>query len=122
MRFKKGIIIAVIGLLPFAGFSQNTDSLINKLDSLKKETDTLGQKNEIEPQFYNERTKMNARVFGTLLLDDFKQQALSPLDINKKGCLTGAVLVGATIGLSYFDKPIQRYAASLRRKNQKHAS
>lgn len=117
MRFKVGIIAVIIGVISVTGFSQNTDSLINKLDSLKQQTDTTGQVNRTEPSFYNERTKVNARVFGILLLDDFKQQALSPLDINKKGWLTGAALVGTTIGIGFLDKPIQKWAAGLRRKN-----
>ncbi len=117
MGLKTGWIAVIIGFLPFTGFSQQTDSLINKLDSLKLQTDTTGQRNLVEPAFYDERTKVNAKVFGILLLDDFKQQALSPLNINKKGWLTGAALVGTTIGLSFLDKPIQRGAAGLRRKN-----
>jgi membrane-associated phospholipid phosphatase len=104
--------------MPIISFSQRTDSVINKLDSLKKQTDTTGQVNLIEPAFYDERTKVNARVFGVLLLDDFKQQALSPLDIGKKGWLTGAALVGATVGISFLDKPIQEWAAGMRRRNQ----
>ncbi len=117
MRLKAGCITFIIAFLSFTGFSQKTDSLINKLDSLKQQTDTTGQVNRIEPSFYNERTKLNARVFGILLLDDFKQQALSPLDINKKGWLTGAALTGTTIGVGFLDKPIQQWAAGLRRKN-----
>lgn len=117
MGLKTGWIAVIIGFLPFTGFSQQTDSLINKLDSLKQQTDSTGQVNRTEPSFYNERTKVNAKVFGILLLDDFKQQALSPLDINKKGWLTGAALAGATIGIGFLDKPIQKWAAGLRRKN-----
>lgn len=117
MGVKNGLISIIIGLLPVIGFCQKADSLINKLDSLKQQTDTTGQHNLVEPAFYNEKTKVNAKVFGILLLDDFKQQALSPLHINKKGWLTGAALVGTTIGIGFLDKPIQRGAASLRRKN-----
>lgn len=115
MRLR--FLILIIAHLPLASISQNTDSLINKLDSLKKQTDTTGQKNRIDASFYNERTKVNARVFGALLLNDFKQQALSPLDINKKGWLTGAALVGTTVALSFFDKSTQQWAAGLRRRN-----
>src|SRR3954468_13517110 len=117
MRLRAKVIVLFIGFLPIACLSQQQDSLINKLDSLKKQTDTAGQHNRVEPAFYDERTRLNARVFTTLLLDDFKQQALSPLDINKRGWLTGAALVGATIGLSYLDKPVQQSAAAIRRKN-----
>lgn len=117
MRFKTGFIAALIALLPVAGFSQKTDTLSNKLDSLKKQTDTAGQVNLVEPAFYDERTKLDLKVFPYLLWDDFKQQARSPLDIKKKGWLTGATLVGTTVGLSFLDKPIQEWAAGLRRKN-----
>lgn len=114
---KNAFISVLIGLLPVPGVCQKTDSLINKLDSLKQQTDTTGQRNLVQLAFYNERTKVNAKVFGILLLDDFKQQALSPLNINKKGWLTGAALVGTTVGLSFLDKTIQQWAAGLRRKN-----
>jgi len=117
MRNRLKLIIVLFSLIPAISYSQNTDTLINKLDSLKKQADTTGQVNVIEPLFYNERTKLNTRVFGILLLDDFKQQALSPLDINKRGWLLGAGLVGATIGISYLDKPIQKWAAGMRRRN-----
>lgn len=117
MRFVASFIVLSIWLIPFTGFTQRTDTLINKLDSLKKQSDTTGQRNDTEKEFYNERTQLNARVFGTLLLDDFKQQALSPLDIRGGGWLTGAALVGATIGISFVDKPIQKWASGLRRAN-----
>lgn len=44
MAFKGGIIAAILVLTSATGFSQKTDSLINKLDSLKKQADTTGQK------------------------------------------------------------------------------
>lgn len=117
MQVKRGFIAAIIFVLPIISFSQKSDTVVNKLDSLKKQSDTTGQVNLIERGFYDERTKVNARVFGILLLNDFKQQALSPLDIHGKGWLTGAALVGATIGISFLDKPIQEWAAGLRRAN-----
>ncbi|HEX8357525.1 MAG TPA: phosphatase PAP2 family protein [Segetibacter sp.] len=117
MQFVRQLVLAIIMLVPFFCYAQNTDTLINKLDSLKQQTDTTGQKNLIEPAFYDERTKVNGRVFGILLLDDFKQQALSPLDINKRSWLTGAALVGTTVAIGFLDKPVQKWAAATRRKN-----
>jgi membrane-associated phospholipid phosphatase len=118
MRMKLKLMIAIITFIPAITYCQNTDTLTNKLDSLKKQSDTLGQVNRVERSLYDERTQLTFGVFGKLLLSDFKQQALSPLDINKRGWLKGAALVGATIGISYLDKPVQRGAASLRRRNQ----
>lgn len=117
MKGKLALVTIVFSLMCFSTFGQETDTLTNKLDSLKLEADTLGQNNLVEPSFYNERTKVNARVFGVLLMNDFKQQALSPLDIHGKGWLTGAALVGSTVALSFADRPIQQWAAGLRRKN-----
>src|SRR5215210_3727980 len=117
MGVKSGLISVLIGLLPLVGLGQKTDSLINKLDYLKQQTETTAQHNFVEPTFYNERTKVNTKVFATLLLGDFKQQALSPLALHKKGWVTGAALAGTTIGIGFLDKPIQKWAAGLRRRN-----
>jgi membrane-associated phospholipid phosphatase len=117
MRYKSKLAILMLAIIPLIGLGQQKDSLVNKLDSLKKLTDTTGQKNLINKAFYDERTKMNGRVFGILLLDDFKQQALSPLDIKGKGWATGAALTATTVGISFLDKPIQRWAVTLRNNN-----
>ncbi len=110
MGLKAGLIVILIALLPFKGFSQQTDSLINKLDSLKKQTDTTGQTNIVEPAFYNEKTKITPKVFGILLADDFKQQALSPFHVNKKGWITSACFAVLTVGVGFLDKPVQQWA------------
>ena len=117
MKIKISLIAAVMIILPLISISQNTDTLSHKLDSLKIQSDTIKQVNLIEPGFYNERTKMNGRVFGILLLDDFKQQFLSPLDIKDKGWLRGAALVAGTVGVSFLDKPIQKAAVNLTNNN-----
>lgn len=117
MTFKAGLIAAIIGLIPVIGFTQKTDSLINKLDSLKKQSDTTGQSNEVEPGFYSEKTKITPKVFGILLLDDFKQQALSPFHVNKRGWITGAAFTALTVGVGFLDKPIQQSAVRFRNNN-----
>jgi membrane-associated phospholipid phosphatase len=117
MTFKAVIIVAIIGLSPVTGFTQKTDSLINKLDSLKKQTDTTGQTNKVEPGFYNEKTKITPKVFGILLLDDFKQQALSPFHVNKRGWFLGAGFAALTAGVGFLDKPIQQSAVRFRNNN-----
>jgi membrane-associated phospholipid phosphatase len=115
---KKGWMIATACLLlQLATTAQNKDSLSTKLDSLHKQADTIKQQNTVDPGFYNERTTMNGRVFGLLLLNDIKQQALSPLDIKRRGWITGATLLAGTVGLSFLDKPIQRNAVRYRNNN-----
>ncbi len=117
MRLKNRILALLIMILPILSMGQKTDSLINKLDSLKKETDTTGQQNRIEPEFYTERTAITPKVFGILLLNDFKQQALSPLHVNGKGWLKGAALGGIIFGMTFLDKPIQQEAVRMRNRN-----
>jgi membrane-associated phospholipid phosphatase len=117
MKITIGLIIALMLFQSADSFCQSTDSLINKLDSTKKNRDTVKQVNLIEPAFYDERTKMNGKVFGVLLLDDFKQQALSPLDIHGRGWQVGAALVATAVGISFLDRPIQRAFYDFRDKN-----
>lgn len=117
MRWKHNLFLAFIISLPFTGFCQKPDSLTHKLDSLKHQSDTVKQVNQVERSLYDERTRMNGPVFVTLLLNDFKQQALSPLDIKKKGWLTGAMLVAGTVGVSFLDKPIQKAAVTFHNNN-----
>ncbi len=117
MRLKNRILALLIMILPILSMGQKTDSLINKLDSLKKQTDTTGQQNKIEAEFYTERTAITPKVFGILLLDDFKQQALSPLHVNGRGWLKGAALGGIIFGMTFLDKPIQQEAVRMRNRN-----
>ncbi len=112
---------AVLVLFPLficgAASAQNTDSLLHKLDSLKSNADSLGQKNLIEPKFYNEKTKITLPVFGVLLLNDFKQQALYPFQWNRKKLVRGGVVLGVTLGIAFLDRPIQRAAVRFRQHN-----
>src|SRR3954469_4138417 len=105
MGLKSGFIVIITALCSFTGFSQQ-DSLINQLDSLKKQTDTTGQVNRVEPAFYNEKTKITPKVYGTLLLDDFKQQAFSPFHLSKKGWVQVAGFAAVTAAVGYLDQPI----------------
>ena len=117
MRSKSLVLLIALYLSPALLDAQNTDSLVNKLDSVKLQTDTLGQTNLVEPEFYNEKTKITLKVFGILLLDDFKQQALSPLNPPKRTLLRNSLLVAGTIGIAFLDRPIQRAAVKFRANN-----
>lgn len=117
MRVKDLLLLPVFFAAPVVACSQNTDSLTNKLDSVKRQTDTLGQQNLVEPEFYNEKTKITLKVFGILLLDDFKQQALAPFRPPKRTLLRNSVIVATAIGVAFLDRPIQRGAVQFREKN-----
>ena len=118
MRIKCLSLLVLLYTLPQLLVAQKPDSLGTKLDSLKKQSDTLGQKNYTEPALYNERTKITPRVFGQLLLDDFKQQALSPFQPAKHAFIRDAALVGVAVGFAFLDKPIQRWAVTFRNNNE----
>ena len=118
MQLKHFILLAALYGIPATFYGQKPDSLANKLDSLKKQTDTTKQKNMVEPALYNETTKITPRVFGILLLDDFKQQALSPFQPAKHAFVRDAALVGVAVGLAFLDKPVQRWAVTFRNNNE----
>ncbi|MEO5594954.1 MAG: phosphatase PAP2 family protein [Chitinophagaceae bacterium] len=117
MRIKCLILFAFLYTIPQTFYAQKPDSLANKLDSLKRQADTGKQKNSIEPAFYNEKTKITFRVFGILLLDDFKQQALSPFQPAKHAFVRDAALIGIAVGVAFLDKPVQRWAVTFRNNN-----
>ena len=100
---------------PITGFSQQKDTLINKLDSLNKKTDSAGkQVNNISPKAYNESTKLTFNSYFTLLGSDLKQEFTKPFHMNGKdwGRLGKfAVVAGA---LAFADEPIQKGAVKLR--------
>jgi membrane-associated phospholipid phosphatase len=117
---KLGIRLLVVFFLslPAAGFSQQKDTLINKLDSLNKKTDSAGkQVNNISPKAYNESTKLTFNSYFTLLGSDLKQEFTKPFHMTGKdwGRLGKfAVVAGA---LAFADEPIQKGAVKLRTTN-----
>ncbi len=111
------LLLLAVYCIPATIYAQRPDSLANKLDSLKRQTDNGRQQNLIEPEFYNEKTKITPGIFGILLLDDFKQQALSPFKPTKKTLIRDGIILGATIGILFLDKPIQRWAVTFRSSN-----
>lgn len=100
--------------------AQKTDSLAKKLDSLKTKpiTDSAkGNKINVTSTAYNERTKVNGRVYFTLLGSDFAQEVTGPFHTPTRSwhkVLGFAVLEG---GLFLVDKPVQRYAQDLMNRN-----
>ncbi len=109
-KFRWFLLLALS--LPCAAFSQQPDTLINKLDSLSKRTDSAGgQINNIAPKAYNENTRITFNSYFILLGSDLKQSFTKPFHMSGKdwGNLGKfAVVVGA---LSFADEPIQKQAS-----------
>lgn len=118
MKFKIRWLLYLLLAFPVTGFSQKTDTLINKLDSLSKKTDSAGhQVNNIAPKAYNENTQLTFKSYFVLLGSDLKQSFTKPFHMKKKdwGNLGKFALVAGA--LSFADEPIQKGALSLRNRN-----
>jgi membrane-associated phospholipid phosphatase len=120
MKIKKGIITTALCGLALLGFAQQPDTLIKKLDSLSKKTDSAGgQKNNTNPAAYNEATKLTPSTYFILLGSDIKQAFTKPFYMKKRdwGYVGGFALLTGAVALA--DEPIQRFA--LRQRNSSPA-
>lgn len=96
------------------GTCQQTDTLVHKLDSLNKKTDTTGKPaNVIKPSAYNESTKITFSTYFVLLGSDLKQQVTAPFHQTGKEWLRIGVYAGTIGALTFADEPIQKFAVKL---------
>ena len=118
MRLGIRLLVLFILSLPVTGFSQQKDTLINKLDSLNKKTDSAGkQVNNINPIAFNESTKLTFNSYFILLGSDLKQEITKPFHMTGKdwGRLGKFVVVAGA--LTFADEPIQKDVVKLRANN-----
>src|SRR3954469_3998298 len=94
-------------------FSQQPDTLIQKLDSLNKRTDTTAQKNIITPKAYTENTGFTFSSYFILLGSDLKQDITAPFHQTRKEWLRIGGFAVATAAVSLLDEPVQRFAVKL---------
>ena len=118
MQLRVRLLFLLFLSAPAAAFSQRTDTLINKLDSLSKKTDSAGgQVNNITSNAYNENTRITFNTYFILLGSDLKQSFTKPFHMSKKDWGNFGKFTLATVALSFADEPIQRGALKLRNKN-----
>lgn len=110
-------LLAGLMIMPIISFAQ-ADTLVHKLDSLEKKTDTVKQVNNTNPAGYNENTKITFPVYFTLLFDDLKQQLTAPFRGTQQDWKRFAALAAGTAVLSFADKPIQESMLKLRDSSQ----
>ena len=114
MKNRKRLLFAVLFALPMVGLSQRSDTLIKKLDSLNRKTESVGgQTNNIKSAHYSDSTNLNFKTYFILLGSDLKQGFTKPFHMTAKdwGKLAKwAVILGA-VGL--VDEPVQRYSVRL---------
>lgn len=102
-------------LLSLSGFSQQTDTLIKKLDSLQVNGDSSINTN---PSSYNKATRLNPKTYLILLGSNFKQMANTPFQLKRKDWAKVGLFTLVTSGLSVVNKPVNRFAVKLDAKNK----
>lgn len=122
MKVLRRFLVALF-FIPVAGYSQQSDTLVKKLDSLSVQEDTLrsSPKNNIKPAIY-EGAKLNLSTYFTLLADDIKQQATKPFHTKEKDWLKvgGFALLTGAVALT--NKPVNHFASNLNKNNPGLAS
>jgi membrane-associated phospholipid phosphatase len=111
----------ILFLAPLFIQAQAKDSLFKKLDSLSKNPDSVGskQQNNTRPEFYNENTKITFQNYFVLLADDIKQQVTSPLRATSNDWLQIGAFGLLTTGFVLFvDKPANQLALNIRNESK----
>jgi membrane-associated phospholipid phosphatase len=120
MHKRLKLFALLLLILPALARAQQKDTLIKKLDSASKKTDSVGgkQKNDINPETYNENTKITPHVYLVLVADDIKQQVTSPFRATSSDWLKiGGFGLLTTGCMLFLDKPVNRIAVNLRSSN-----
>lgn len=102
--------------IPIAGFAQK-DTLINKLDSLSRKKDSVGQVNDINREAYTPTTQLNFNTYFILLGSNLKQEFTKPFHMTKKDWGNFGKFAAVTVALGFADEPIQKAALKLRNRN-----
>jgi len=116
MKKKLRLVITAVLFIPLAGFTQQKDTLINKLDSLNRKTDSAGKQiNNIKPAAYNELTKISFKNYFVLLASDLKQEFTKPFHMTHKDWGNFGKFGVAIAAVGFADEPAQKYSVKLMR-------
>ena len=125
MRHFCRLFVLLLLLVPVLASAQQKDTLTKKLDSLVKNPDSTGgkQQNKISPSYYNENTRITPRIYVLLTLDDIKQQWTSPFRATAKNWYQVGIFAGLATGTALFlDYPVNRYTVNQIRTNKSAVS
>jgi len=112
---NKIAIIILLSFLSFNGFSQKTDTLIKKLDSLSNKKDSAGkQLNNTTEAAYNAETRITFKSYFILLGSDLKQDFTKPFHMRRKEWWKLGAFALSIGALTFVDEPIQREALKFR--------
>lgn len=118
------VAVLLFTFTSFLGFSQQ-DTLIHSLDSFNGETDSIGsQINNIDPQGYNETTKITFKNYFILLGSDLKQEFTKPFRTTPKDWAKFGKFAAVAIALSFADETIQKFTMTVTQNSPglRHAS
>ncbi len=101
-------------MLTFTGYSQQVDTLVKKLDSLRSVNDTAKQINNTDKSVFTEETKIDLGTYFILLGSNMKQSFTKPFHMKKKDWTNLAKFAAIELALTFADKPIQRNAVDWR--------
>ncbi|RYY85463.1 MAG: phosphatase PAP2 family protein [Chitinophagaceae bacterium] len=115
------VLVVLLALLlgSLTSGAQETDTLIRKLDSLSRKTDSADKQiNNTAPAAYNEETQLTFKTYFVLLGSDIKQAYTKPFHMKGRdwGSVGKFVLVAGAVVLA--DKPLQRTALRWRNQSQ----
>ncbi|MBV9961564.1 MAG: phosphatase PAP2 family protein [Parafilimonas sp.] len=115
MKIMRGYVCVLLMILFFKNVNAQNDTLVNKLDSLNRKTDTTGsQTNIINPHAYTENTRISFPAYFILLGNDFKQQVTAPFHQTSKEWLRIGVYCASVATISAVaDEPVQRFAVKV---------
>lgn len=118
MMKSRSVVLLLLLCFATAASAQQPDTLIKKLDSLSKKTDTTGgQVNNTNPAAYNEQTRLTASTYFILLGSDIKQAFTKPFHMKRRDWGYAGLFAAGTGLLALADEPIQRYALRQRENN-----
>ncbi|MEO7462440.1 MAG: hypothetical protein ABIT96_06905, partial [Ferruginibacter sp.] len=112
---RKLMLLPLLFCLAISGYSQQTDSLTQKLDSLKYKADSAGgQINNTNKAAYNDQTILTPRSYFILLGSNIKQQFTKPFHmVHEDWIKLGGFALGMG-ALALADEPIQQGALRFR--------
>ena len=111
----------ILALITFFAFSygihaQQPDTLLKKLDSLSRKSDSV-KPNNTAPSAYTDETNLNVPDYFILLGSDLKQAFTKPFHMKGRDWKYLAIGIGVITPLTFADPPVQRAALRLRNAN-----
>jgi membrane-associated phospholipid phosphatase len=115
---KNTLLLSSI-LISLSTFSQRTDTLVRKLDSLSTKTDSAGgQINNTSPTAYNKATDLSFPDFFVLQGSNLKQAFTKPFHMTRQNWKDLGKFAIITSALVFADEPVQKFALDIRNHNK----